>query len=233
MHINSPILLVGSGRLAKHLQHWNSLFEIPNTIFTWNRSQSFELLKGHLEKCRFVWLAISDSAIIPFYEKYLNHYQYNIVHFSGALNDPRFLSAHPLMSFPQNLLPDEVYSKIHFVINGAENLNQALPNFKNQFTVLNDENKSLYHALCVLAGNFPQLLWHEITQEMKALQLPAEALDLYIKQITENYLAYKGRAITGPLVRRDLTTIEKNLASLEFKPKLKNIYSTFTKEFAK
>ena len=137
------------------------------------------------------------------------------------------------MSFPQNLLPDDVYSKIHFVINGTENLNQALPNFKNQFTVLNDENKSLYHALCVLAGNFPQLLWHEITQEMKALQLPAEALDLYIKQITENYLAYKERAITGPLVRRDLTTIEKNLASLESKPKLKKIYSTFTKEFAK
>lgn len=234
--LQPAILLIGSGRLAQHLRHWNNLLEVPNQLICWDRSQGTEILKTHLKKCTMVWLAISDSAIQSFYSEHLSSSKLKVIHFSGALSDERFLSAHPLMSFPHTLLPDDVYKKIHFVINGSENryenLDEALPGFKNPFTVLNSENKAFYHALCVLAGNFPQLIWNEVALRMKELNLPVEASDLYIKQITENYLSLKEKSITGPLVRKDYLTIEKNIFSLNQAPTLKNIYTAFTKEFS-
>lgn len=229
----SPVLLVGAGRLARHLQHWNSQISNPVSLRQWDRSQSLDLLQQHLENATTIWLAISDSAIIPFYEQHLASKKVTTVHFSGALNDSRLLSAHPLMSFPQELLPNEVYGKIHFAISGFTELQTALPHFENSYTVLPAEQKAFYHALCVLAGNFPQMLWSEVSEQMKDLQLPESALDLYIQQITHNYLRLKKQALTGPLVRRDNDTITRNLQALSAQPQLQHIYETFRKEFTK
>jgi hypothetical protein len=52
---------------------------------------------------------------------------------------------------------------------------------------LNSQDKALYHALCVLAGNFPQMLWNEVSEKMQLLEIPEASLDLYIKQITESH----------------------------------------------
>ncbi|MBY0553113.1 DUF2520 domain-containing protein [bacterium] len=233
MHINSSVLLIGSGRLARHLQHWNSLLEKPNSILTWDRSQSTEKLNAALNKCNIVWLAISDSAIVEFYESYLLNSGKTVVHFSGALNDARILSAHPLMSFPKDFLPSEVYSQIHFVISGFDLLHRALPQFNNAFSSVSSNNKALYHALCVLSGNFPQLLWNDVSEQMHKLDIPEKAFDLYIEQIAQSYLKYKKNALTGPIIRNDQKTISDNLQSLTENSKLRNIYSAFNKEFNK
>lgn len=232
MLTNSAILLIGSGRLAKHLQHWNSLLAQPNELICWDRTQNTEKLNSYLSKSSLVWLAISDSSLEKFYDEFLKDSQLKVVHFSGAFSHPKMLCAHPLMSFPHSFLPAEVYPQIHFAVNGTESLSGTLPGFTNSFTVLNTQDKSLYHALCVLAGNFPQLLWNEVASQMSKMNLPPEALDLYIRQITENYLLSKEKAITGPIVRRDYSTIEKNISALENTQKLNHIYTTFTKEFS-
>lgn len=229
--MKSAILLVGSGRMARHLSHWNSLISNPNTLLFWNRQQNTEQLQKALNECDHVWLAISDSSLVSFYETHLAATGLPVTHFSGALHDERMTCAHPLMSFPQALLPDTTYPQIHFVINGAHSLHDLLPNFSNSFSILDAEKKALYHALCVLAGNFPQLLWNEVSQQMDNLKLPPAALDLYIRQITENYLIGKESAITGPLVRKDFSTIEKNISSLKSHQKLNQIYTSFSKEF--
>ena len=235
MHINSTILLIGSGRLAQHLKYWNSLVEKPNRLLFWDRSQGFTLLNEHLSNSQLIWLAVSDSAIVPFFDTHLkNHLEIlnkKVVHFSGALHSEHMACAHPLMSFPSALLPKETYSKVFFVIEGCETVADVLPGFRNQFAVLNPDNKTYYHALCVLAGNFPQLLWNEVAHKFKQLNLPPEALDLYVKQITDNYLLLKEKALTGPVIRKDYATIERNLAALNESPNLKNIYSTLVKEF--
>lgn len=231
MHINSTILLIGSGRLAHHLKYWNSLLEKPNRLLFWDRSRDLSELKANLNASDSVWLAISDSAIEPFFETHLKQQNKNVVHFSGAMHSANIPCAHPLMSFPAALLPTETYSKIFFVIEGSKTLAEILPGFQNQFAVLNTERKSYYHALCVLAGNFPQLLWNEVASNFQQLDLPTEALDLYIRQITDNYLLHKEKAITGPLIRKDHATIERNIASLSKSPNLKNIYLTLAKEF--
>lgn len=233
-------LLIGSGRLARHLRHWTQLNKVSNqsinlagsqkdsVLMTWNRSEPTELLKTQLETSHIVWLAISDKAIVPFYEQYLKNTRAKVVHFSGALYDPRLIGAHPLMSFPENLLENEVYGRVHFAVDeSVENLQALLPGFDNSFFKIPADKKALYHALCVAAGNFPQLLWSLSLKEFRNLNVPDTAIELYLKQITESFISLKEKSFTGPLVRGDHETMEKNLLSLSKNTSLSEIYKTF------
>ncbi|MBX3041835.1 MAG: DUF2520 domain-containing protein, partial [Bdellovibrionaceae bacterium] len=84
----------------------------------------------------------------------------------------------------------------------------------------------LYHALCVLGGNFPVLLWNKMETDLKAMGLPEESTRLYIQRVSENYLKMGPRALTGPLVRKDESTIQKNLAALSLDP-WEKVYRAF------
>ena len=231
MHTNSTVLLIGSGRLAKHLLHWNQLVQRANQILVWNRQQSQDLLKTYIQQSSSIWLAISDSAIVDFYNQHLSSANKTVVHFSGALHDERLFSAHPLMTFSNELFDNSVYEKIHFCITGVNNLQAALPGFTNSYSEVRFDDKSLYHALCVLTGNFPQLLWNETLKEFRNLNIPDSAVEIYIQQVAANFIQLKEKALTGPLVRKDLKTIDSNLQSLGAKPVLKNIYTTFNENF--
>lgn len=225
------VLLIGSGRLSQHLIYWNSLQRSPLQIQQWNRkSHTIEDLQSLFKKVDLIWLAISDSALVSFFEQHLSGLKVQVVHFSGALHDSRMISAHPLMSFPTELMQAAVYPQIHFALTGTTSLQQALPGFSNSFSLLDEKHKALYHALCVVAGNFPQLLWNESFQGFQNLEIPAAAVETYIKQITENFLQLKSKSLTGPLVRKDYITVEKNLAALE-NSKLKKIYEAFKGAF--
>ncbi len=229
----TTILLIGSGKLSKHLSYWFNLNEKKSSkLLTWDRHQDPHALGRYAAQATHVWLAISDSAIISFFEKYLIGHDARVVHFSGALHDARLISAHPLMSFTHEIYEDNAYAKICFALTGCDSLVQALPGFNNPFFQLKAEAKSLYHALCVVAGNFPQMLWNEVYKIAAEQNLPAEAFDFYIQQITQNFLKLKGEALTGPISRKDSSTINKNITALAGKP-LQSIYQSFTKEFSK
>ncbi len=231
MRTKPTVLLAGSGRLARHLKFWNSLSSHPLPVTEWNRKQSKEKFVSLAGEATHVWLAVSDSAIEELSKQV--PYGRTVVHFSGALNVAGTCCAHPLMSFPNQLLAAGVYPKIHFILNGALTLDELLPGFSNSFSVLSQEEKSYYHALCVLAGNFPQLIWSHTQGKMAALDVPKEAADLYIRQITENFIAHGNAALTGPLARNDQATLAKNISSLSCDPALQNIYSAFVREFSK
>lgn len=228
---STTILLVGSGRLALHLQHWNTLIPKPNKIISWNRSQTVEALQQLILEADLVWLAISDSSLVSFYEKYFLESGKKIIHFSGALYDPRMSSAHPMMSFPNSVLPDATYQVIGFAIQGADNLQELMPGFSNSFFQVSAVDKPFYHALCVIAGNFPQILWNEVAKQLPDLKIPESSYHTYISQVLNNYLALKEKSLTGPLVRQDEITLQKNEDALIDHPQLQNIYQAFTKEF--
>lgn len=227
------ILLVGSGKLSRHLTHWFNLNNrFPITFLAWNRHQSQHLLYQHLLTATHIWLAISDSSIVSFYEKYLINYLGTVVHFSGALQDDRIICAHPLMSFPEKVYDENLYSSIYFALTGCEKLSFALPGFNNPFFLLPAELKSLYHALCVVAGNFPQMLWNEVYRLSTLHNIPSAVFDLYIKTIAENFLSMKEKSITGPISRKDNLTINKNIKALS-ETSLQPIYQLFAQEFSK
>ncbi len=221
-------LLIGSGRLFRHLEFY---FQQKNiSLMTWNRSQDLELLQKLVSEASHILLAISDFALEPFINQYLKSYSKKIVHFSGASNIPRAFSAHPLMSFGPELYELETYEKIHFVITAPAPLAELIPGLKNNFTNISAENKALYHALCVLGGNFPILLWTKMSDGFKELGLPPEAAQIYLEKIVENFNRQGRSALTGPLVRKDLVTIQANLNALNDDP-FQKVYSAFVEAY--
>ncbi len=227
------VLIIGSGKLAKHLAHWFNLNQNHSTqLLTWDRHQDPHAIHKYVLQATHIWLAISDSAIVPFYEKFIAGHDARAVHFSGTLYDERLISAHPLMSFTDSLYEDHFYSKIYFGLTGCKTLNEALPGFTNPYFELDASIKPLYHALCVVAGNFPQMLWSQISSLADSKKMPSQAFDIYIEQIARNFTSLHEKALTGPFVRKDLVTIDKNIQALQNTP-LENIYKSFQKEFLK
>ena len=229
--MNSPVLIIGSGRLAKHLHHWQNLLKLPYPVTTWSRKDSVDMLKFQLQTHRLVWLAISDSSLTAFYNEHLADSTARVVHFSGTFHDDRMLSAHPLMSFSHDLYDFQDYQKIYFSLTGAASLADVLPGFENAWGVLPAEQKPLYHALCVLSGNVPQMLWSETLKNFRQLGIPDSAIDTYIQRTTQNFIELKEKSVTGPIKRGDTSTIEKNQLALRPFNFLQKIYSQFAEEF--
>ena len=233
MRTKPSVLLIGNGRLAKHLHFWNSTLQEPLPLHHWHRGQSDDQLQAALKLADLVWLCVSDAAIVPFFEKVLISSKSTIVHFSGAIHHPKMIGAHPLMTFPDALFTADTYRKIHYVLSGTENLSEALPGFSNSFSVISGELRPYYHALCVVAGNFPQFLWRDVAHGMQKMNIPDHALEVYLRQVTENFIKLKENSLTGPLVRRDEITIAKNISALQEIPHLQKIYSVFAQEYCR
>lgn len=219
------VLIIGHGRLAKHLTHWCTLLQ--KFVHHWTRNDNKPL---SLQNIDYIWLAISDNALVPFYQETLKPLLsgQKVVHFSGTVHHSDMISAHPLMTFSHELYDLATYNKIYFGVTGAESLTEALPGFTNPFFKLRAEDKPLYHALCVASGNLPQLLWSETQPQFADLKVPPEAVKVFLEQSLTNFFSQGSQAVTGPIVRKDTTTIAKNLSALEkVNLKLKNIYQSF------
>ncbi len=228
----SFILLIGSGRVAHHLQFY---FQQKNILFsTWDRSKDLESLQSLVQSSNHILLAISDSSLTDFIAKNLTQKSLiptkKIVHFSGALNIEGAFSAHPLMSFGPDLYSLEDYEKIHFSITGADKLSDLIPGLMNPFTKISEDNKALYHALCVMGGNFPILLWQKMKTGLSELGLPDEAIKIYMEKILENFHRHGRDAMTGPLVRKDIVTIQSNLKALSG-DSFQSVYSAFVEAY--
>lgn len=222
---NDALLLIGSGRLARHLHFY--LEDSTTKFLTWSRRENSEQdLHTKLRQSRAVALAISDHALGGFADRFLKDFTGPKLHFSGAWHRDDLWAAHPLMSFGPELYPKEFYPKIHFTLTGFESLQQVFPHWTNPTTLIEAKDKARYHALCVLGGNFPVLLWHKMETDLKALQIPEESIRLYIERVSQNYLSLGQNALTGPLIRKDEQTIQQNLQALADDP-WQGVYQAF------
>jgi len=207
-------LLVGRGRLAQHLAYaLPAVWNIP--VLQWDRSQSKEDLHSKLQKADVVALAISDSAIESFHKEHreLTRKECLWAHFSGALVLPELIDLHPLMTFGPDRYEPQVYKKIPFV-SASLKVWPASFTLDNPLYKIDSHEKARYHAMCVLAGNFSALLWRKAIQDFIRMGLPADIAKLYAEQNLTNVFANPDLALTGPLVRGDLITQQKNLEAL-------------------
>lgn len=221
----SNILIIGNGRLAKHLTYWCTLLQ--KSVSHWNRQ---DLKPLSLQNIDYIWLAISDDSLVSFYQQNLKPVLQGqkVVHFSGTVHHENMISAHPLMTFSHEMYDLATYNKIYFGLTGVDNLTDALPGFSNSFFKLRAEDKPLYHALCVASGNLPQLIWSQTQPQFADLKVPEEAVQVFLQQSLTNFFLQGSQAVTGPIVRNDKTTITKNLSALEkVNLKLKTIYQSF------
>lgn len=239
MSVKKPIFgLIGDGRLARHLAHYFLLKDLP--IKRWSRRNFHENASSEtswktiLSDCPVLLLAVSDRAIHSLANEIRTTPGFEdrtLIHFSGALSTPHAFGFHPLMSFNEALYSLEVYERIPFLMDEeAPEFAEIFPTLGNPSARISHDKKTLYHAWCVMGGNFTAFLWTRMFEAFsQELGLDPALAAPYLRQVTENLLKDPLRARstwTGPLVRGDAQTIESHLQALSGHPYQK-IYRAF------
>ena len=225
-------LIIGCGRLATHMVHYFKLLTLPCT--QWHRKQGEAALIVAFNMATHILLLINDNAIADFVAEHPYLTKKTVLHCSGSLVLPNIPSAHPLMTFGLELGTLNWYQCIPFITEkGEPGLPDLLPGLSNMHYVLPKEQKTLYHALCVLSGNFTTLLWQKFEKVCnERLALPSEIVKPYLQQICQNLLSNSVTALTGPLLRDDTQTIDANLAALTGDP-FYEVYQAFVNAYHK
>lgn len=220
--------LVGDGRLARHLDHYLGLLQLPYR--KWSRREANATGKTHteaLKDCSVILLAVSDRAIEQVAREVNpdptppeeSNDPPTLIHFSGTLQTPLAWGFHPLMTFGHELYSREIYERIPFIFEeGAPDFTEVFPQLPNPSARISADKRALYHAWCVMGGNFTAFLWGRMFESFsRDLGLAPELAAPYLKQVSENLLAHTNdprKTWTGPLVRGDQATIDSHLAAL-------------------
>ena len=216
--------ILGGGRLARHMGRYLSLLQLSYS--GWARNPASPLnthidtdherrLRKTVQAASHVLVLVSDAAIAPLVQQYPFLRNKRLVHCAGAISIPGVAGAHPLMTFAREMYSLDQYRRIPFVVELPHQFDTLLPGLPNPSHAIDSENKALYHALCVMAGNFPQILWSAVMKRFTGdLALPDDALREYLHQSVDNICNAPENALTGPLSRDDRETINKNLAAL-------------------
>jgi predicted short-subunit dehydrogenase-like oxidoreductase (DUF2520 family) len=222
-------LIVGNGRLSKHFQHYFQLKNISFKVWTRNTTESFQSFEKNAES---ILILIKDDVIQNFLENNSDTFSKskNLIHCSGMLSTPLAESAHPLMTFADELYSLENYESITFITEkGRKSFNELFPELKNVSYEIESSGKTLYHAYCVLSGNFTTLMWQFFFDFLKSNNIPSPAAFPYLIATTENLMKTL-QPLSGPLIRNDSNTISKHLEVLENHP-LKNLYLSFIEAY--
>lgn len=222
--------IIGGGRLASHLVKYFTLKKI--NFSQWTRNGG-ETLSDHISSAQagtIFLLAVPDGAISKLIEEYPALRNFSPVHFSGCVSVEGVTGAHPLTSFTldTSTWSERDYEAVPFVLEtGGAKFEDIFPGLINPRYYINAELKPLYHALCVTAGNFTVMLWSEAMRQFAdKLSLPPVALHPYIDRIAANLKNEGASGLTGPVARRDLGTIGRNIEALRGTP-LEQIYISF------
>ena len=234
--------IVGGGRLARHFSEYFRQLEIPHTRWTRDHRSAFNSftiadaklrLQAAVREADRVLLLVPDDSIASLLRKYPFLHEQQLVHCSGSLGIPGVAGAHPLMTFADQLYPLDTYRRIPFALEQGASFEHLFPGLPNPHFVIRAEDRSRYHAMCVMAGNFAQLLWQGIAERFgQQFEMPADALHPYLEQVTKNFLQAPASALTGPLARGDRQTIERNLDSLAGDD-LQDLYAAFVEFYQK
>ena len=227
----SGFLIAGSGRLSRHFQRYFRLLDLPFSV--WSRHDGAEQLAKLAQRASHVLIMLSDGAILPFVtEAHAIFHGRCLVHFAGGLEIQGVHVAHPLMTFSDELYSVDTYRKIPFVIDSTgPEFGNLLPGLANENFRIEPRLRPLYHAWCVMSGNFTTLLWQEFFGALERdFGLPAPIAHLYLRQTAHNLeqVASKQTAsvLTGPLARGDRPTQEAHLKALQRSPMLP-LYRSF------
>ena len=219
--------IIGDGKVARH---FSAYFTHGGIKFnSWNRTQAVSLLKKTVAHSDVVLLLISDDAIEGFVTKHRFLLEKSLVHFSGAFYHEHILGCHPLMTFAREIYPLKTYQNIPFICDEGVDFKTLFPQLNNVSYTIKKHDKAYYHALCVIAGNFTQVLMKNCAIQLhEHLDLPKNILFAYLQQNTQNFIHNPQQAVTGPLERGDFSVIIKHMQALKGNT-LEDLYLSFVK----
>lgn len=222
-------LIVGNGRLSKHFQHYFQLKNISFQVWTRNTNHSLQSFEKNAER---ILILIKDDAIQNFLGNNSDTFSKSkiLIHCSGMFSTPLAESAHPLMTFTDDLYSLEKYESIAFITEkGRKSFNEIFPELTNPSYAIESSEKTLYHAYCVLSGNFTTIMWQFFFDYLKSNNIPSSVAFPYLIATTEN-LMKSFQPLSGPLIRNDSNTIFSHLEALENNP-LRNLYISFLEAY--
>jgi len=216
---------------------------------------SAERLAANISSCRpystpqevadvatLVFITTPDDAVSSVQEGIDWHPGQWVVHTSGALPVSVLQRArsrggltggfHPLQTFAE--ATGENLSGSTFALEAEEPLLSSLKEIAlalgGNYVVVSSEDRALYHITGVLASNYVVTLMGLADEIWRRLGLSASGVDslLPLMRGTVENLARIGLpdALTGPIARGDVGTIQKHLQALKLRmPELASIYS--------
>ncbi len=209
--------LIGRGRVATHMARYLEFETRP--VVTWHRGMASSPERA-LDGADIILLAVSDDAIPSLIGDHPELNDRPLVHFSGSLVVDGVPGFHPLMTFGPELYDRATYRSIPFITEiGHSGFTELFPGLVNPSWPIDPALKPLYHALCVLGGNFTTLVWSKVFEDFEdRLGVPGEALGPYLAQTCHNTSRSRRAALTGPMVRGDRETVARDLLALEGDP---------------
>ncbi len=202
-----------------------------------------------VDTCEIVFLTVPDAAIAPAAHALTWRPGKAAVHCSGALGLESFAAVvrsgglagclHPLQSFPMRETGAVSLADVWCGVEGppplAAHLEAMVQAFGGQAFSLEGIDRALYHASAVFANNFVVALASAAGRLWALAGLPPEAArpalaHLLFAGATNAATMELAGALTGPLKRGDVATVERHLAALATEPALAGLYRSLSLE---
>jgi len=142
-------------------------------------------------------------------------------------------SVHPCMSFPEKQRSQELFQGTYFALEG-EHLavaaaKEMIGSIGGLYFMIRPEDKACYHTACSMASNMCVALLYTAISLLGHCGLGEDRAKKVLSPLLEGSLHNVNkidifRALTGPVARGDLTTIQKHLTVLEKFPPIRRIY---------
>lgn len=255
----SSIGFVGAGRLAASFAAALKSARYPVRAVASRDTASAETLARTLgvepaapvevvESCDLVFLTVPDTQIATLAETLPWQRRQFVVHCSGAIGLSALAPAmargaltgclHPLQSFPSRAPEPERFRGIHCGIEGPEPLGAYLETLATALGSmsfrLEGVDRRLYHSAAVFMSNHLVALASAAARlwELAGLDSSARgALSPLMLSAASNVAALPLRdALTGPVARGDIATVQGHLAALAGAPDLYELYRALSAE---
>jgi len=222
-------LIIGSGRLARHLAFYLSKNQSKLWFFSRSPLEGLEHLGTRVGTISDApdrairLLLLKDDVLVSFCSEHVKELNRGeIVQCSGSLSIQEFPirvhSYHPLFTFPLDLYPIEKYPTIPFVgEKGSLSFQALFPHLKNPVFELRSEHKIKYHALTSSICNFLSVIIQQFSQEREEmdLEIPTAHFQNIASQALQNAFSSPKTCLTGPIARQDSNLVQKHLGALE------------------
>lgn len=205
-----------------------------------------------IARCALVFLTVPDAVLAEVAAAYPWRAGQRVVHCSGALGLDVLSAAkqrgaavgcfHPLQTFPAGLPAADAPARFQGIVCGIEGdeavrhwLEALASDLGARGVSLHGVDRATYHAAAVLAGNDVVALASAAARAWTLAGLPPEqareALAPLIRASAEGIGAHPlADALTGPVARGDVATVERHLQALKRDPALLELYRQLAQE---
>ncbi len=224
--------LFGPGRVGRNMAHY--LRALGHDVTVLSRADAEER-PGRCEHaiiaCDIVLAAVPDDALEAWRARWAPVAgDRPLAHFSGAATLRGVNSYHPLYSFPDDILNfDDLRSIAFACAPGQAAFRDIFPQAENLTFTVAAEDRAYYHALAVISGNFSAFVWNETAKAFRTrfemegekagdnAKAPdmAAVLRAYFTSVVDRFAAAPENSMTGPVARRDRSSVKANLAALK------------------